>query len=100
MQAEVFPFAAFIAGIDPMPHNGSRYLIALQIRHSPILKFAAQDPSQLPCGPPQGAGSTAPGSFKCSLAIVAAPRQKSQNVSGVNWRPMPGVARYARTYQR
>jgi hypothetical protein len=31
--------------VDRTPYNESRYLAALQKRHSPILKFAAQDPS-------------------------------------------------------
>lgn len=35
----------FRCWVDRTPYNESRYLAALQKRHSPILKFAAQDPS-------------------------------------------------------
>jgi hypothetical protein len=34
----------FRCWVDRMPYNESRYLLALQKRHSPILKFAFQDP--------------------------------------------------------
>ena len=35
----------FRCWVDRTPYNESRYLAALQKRHSPILKFVAQDPS-------------------------------------------------------
>ena len=35
----------FRCWVDRTPYNEARYLTALQKRHSPILKFAAQDPS-------------------------------------------------------
>lgn len=35
----------FRCWIDRTPYNESRYLAALQKRHSPLLKFAAQTPS-------------------------------------------------------
>jgi hypothetical protein len=35
----------FRCWVDRTPYNESRYLAALQKRHSPILKFAARDPS-------------------------------------------------------
>jgi hypothetical protein len=45
----------FRCWLDRTPYDEGRYLSALRKRQAPLLKFAAETPSQFACGRPQGA---------------------------------------------